>query len=330
MNDKPSLLAEAAQNPVTRRHFLRRAGIVGALGTAAPAAAAFLLDQPNAKAVPATDLDVAVLNFALNLEYLEAEYYCYAASGKGLVDNGSATFGAGTQGTVTVKANAAVPWSDPLIQQYANEIAVDEITHVNFLRGSLYEGGATYYAEPDINLLDSFNKLAVAAEIGSSFDPFASDVNFLLGSFIFEDVGVTAYHGAAPLLTNPDYLLAAAGILAVEAYHAGILRTTLFALSQQPNSAATYGIDIVDAVNKITALRSMLSGGSSDSSGNAITGTVTDQGIVVNNSANLTPTDANSLAFARNTREVLNIVYGSVGASSGLFFPSGMNGIITM
>ena len=154
-------------------------------------------------------------------------------------------------------------------------------------------------------------------------------MNFLLGSFIFEDVGVTAYHGASPLITSPDYLLAAAGILAVEAYHSGILRSVLYGMSQQPNSAATYGIDIAAAVTAISNLRNTLSGGSSDSSGNTIAGTVTDQSIIVDNSANLTPTDANSVAFSRNTREVLNIVYGAAGATNGLFFPTGMNGIIT-
>ena len=146
---------------------------------------------------------------------------------------------------------------------------------------------------------------AGSAGAPQTFDPFADEVSFLLGAFVFEDVGVTAYKGAARLLTNPDVLEAAAGILAVEAYHAGTVRTVL------------YSRGVFDPVQKISDLRD-----AADGPGDL------DQGLVLGGTANIVPTDANGLAYSRTAAQVLNIVYlGGASANFG-FFPNRLNGLI--
>lgn len=338
---------QQAKAPVrsNRRRFLGQAGI-------AAAAAGFLGATQFAKPAFAQAItDADILNFALNLEYLEAEYYLRAVFGHGL-DDADIT-GSGTQGGVTTKAGSTqVPFATDAIRQYATEIAMDELAHVKFIRAALQGAGATPVARPAIDLFNSFTNAAIAAGIisgtgsgpaacppgqppipqpadffvptadcmgwvpkdhplainrsgPSTFDPFADELSFLLGAFIFEDVGVSAYKGAARLLTNPDILEAAAGILAVEAYHAGAVRTVLFA-----RGAA-------DAAQKISDLRDAVDG--SDDR---------DQGIVLNGNANLVLADANGLAYSRSAADVLNIVYLG-GASGGYgFFPNRLNGAI--
>ena len=285
----------------TRRSFL------GTVATTSMAAATAALVGPSTSSAATTVTDADILNFALNLEYLEGEFYAKAYYGVGLVALGIIPASA-RPAPITYPDTARVSFYNPFIYNYAAEIANDEIAHVAFLRQAL---GAAAVVEPEINLSTSFDTLASAAGLGDTFDPFASEENFLLGSFIFEDVGVTAYNGAAPLISNKDYIPPATGIFSVECYHASIVRSTLYNLNSKDPSQAL-GL----AVNKISQLRASLGVGA-------------DQGITnQDGSANIVPTDADGKVFARTTREVLNIVYGKVGAKAGLFFPLGMNGNI--
>ncbi|MDR7254774.1 rubrerythrin [Nocardioides sp. BE266] len=295
------MINRSAENETDRRLFLKSAGVAG-LGVVGAGALGGATMSP-AGAAPSGVSDGAVLNFALNLEYLEAEFYQYAAFGRGLSDK--MTSGKGKKGGV--KGGRQVSFATPAIRKYAEEIATDELDHVNFLRKAL--GGAKV-ARPAINIQESFTAAATAAGLiqpGQTFDPYANEDNFLLAAYIFEDVGVTAYKGAAPLISNKTYLEAAAGILAVEAYHAGIVRTSLYSKGLQ------------DAAKAISKARDSLDGKSHK-----------DQGIgSAAGAANLVPTDKNGIAFSRSPGQVLNVVYlNPKSVTKGGFFPRGVNGAV--
>lgn len=121
---------------------------------------------------------------------------------------------------------------------------------------------------------------------------------------------MTAYKGASVLITSKPFLEAAAGILAVEAYHAAIVRTTLYAKGIETPS-------LVAGVTAISNARDSLDGA-----------TDLDQGIAnIGSASNIAPLDANGIAFSRSTGQVLNIVYlNRTAVSSGGFFPAGVNG----
>ena len=259
---------------------------------------------PVVPAIPFPDNDI--LNFALNLEYLEAEFYLRAATGTGLLaaDAGS---GAGA-----VNGGTAVPGLSTQFMQYLNEIAQDELNHVRYLQTAITGNSGTPVARPAIDFTAGFTALAAAAGITGGFNPFSSPQAFLVGAFVFEDVGVTAYHGAAPLLQSNKILGAAASILAVEAYHAAEVRTLLVG-----SAAITGDQTYVGYANKVSALRATLGGGNETP---------------LSVSSIVAADTTNAIAFSRTTDQVLHIVYGTgggAGVKSGAFFPNGLNGTFT-
>ena len=295
MTHEDEVQASAAK-VADRRAFLKSAGFTG-LGLASagiiagqmgafdnsPVAKALGIQAPKVNA--AADMDVAILNFALNLEYLEAEFYSVAVTGKYLEDRGYDLSGTGTPGATTGgnQVNFTIPGDAPLTAQItsiANELAYDEAAHVQFLRSALSSAAV---AKPAINL----NALGIG---------FANVSGFLTLARAFEDTGLSAYAGAAPLIVNTSYLAAAARIAVIEANHSGVLRY-LCALT----GVSVPKLDKFDVPPPPAGTQFF----------------------------NVTSTTG--LGAVRNTSQVLSIVYGNsaTGTSKGAFFPNGVNGVIT-
>ena len=279
---------------LTRRSALKTFGALGA--AAALPGCATVAAAVGGAAVS----DADIFNFALNLESLETEYYLRGTTGRGM-DASDAGSNPGT-----VNGGHIVPWQNDDLRQFMDEVAQNELAHVRFYRKVL---GAGAVSRPTIDIAGGFAAAAKAAGLGDNFDPFASEMNFYLGGMLMEDVGVTAYKGAARLIVNKDFLESAAGILAVEAYHMGMVRSTLYRMGTAARNAA----------NAISDARDRLDGPAD-----------LDQGIVMNGRANIVPSDTDGRAFSRTPSQVLRIVYltDRTGVSGGGIFPNGMNGNI--
>ncbi len=263
---KSDFINRIVSSPTDRRKFMKGVGATG-VGIAA----ASMLGGGSAEAeAPAKINDVDIINFALNLEYLEAEYYSVATTGKTLVELGllavSDTTGPTTGGQKVNVGNPKISW-------LAAALVSDEQTHVKLLRSVL---GTAAVKKPAINL----------DALGYGFKDVAE---FLKIARQFEDVGVSAYLGATPLIKSKTYLAAAAAIMDTEAQHSGSIRIKCI-----DNGVISPAVDSLDVPPTPTTPYDV---------------------------------DSNALSIPRTTSQVLNIVYGG-GSCSGGFYPDGMNGTI--
>ncbi|MEJ0106896.1 MAG: ferritin-like domain-containing protein [Bacteroidota bacterium] len=133
-----------------------------------------------------------VLNYALTLEYLEAEFYKQGLAAPGLIPAGA-------------------PYNA------IKTIGDHEAAHVAFLQSAISASGGTPVMSPTFDLT-----------AGGAFPTVFSDyATFLAVAQTFEDTGVRAYKGQASnpnLMANNDVLTAALNIHSVEARHASHIR----------------------------------------------------------------------------------------------------------
>lgn len=303
----------------TRRHALRMmsAGLMGA----AVAGCADLVPQGLGLALTPNPLtDPPVFNFALNLEYLEAEFYRRGVYGEGLPDELTGP------NPGAVRGGRRVQFSTPWIREMFEEITEDETNHVRFIRQTISSSPLIEINRPAIDLETSFRMLGRQAGLGDNFDPFADEESYLLGAFVFEDVGVTAYAGGSDLIADDDSIEAAAGILAIEAYHAGAIRATI----------AEMGPRMIAAADAISRARAAVESPDNDhpNRSSVTTTLVKEQPIGAGNEypgeVVIAPTDPQGRAFPRPPQDVLNIVFMDPAdkAKRGGFFPEGVMGVV--
>ncbi|QNK82039.1 ferritin-like domain-containing protein [Nakamurella sp. PAMC28650] len=167
-----------------RRSFLKYAGLVG-VGASLVAGGVFSAPYAAANVAAVAKGDLDILNYALTLEYLEADFYATGVA-KGFL----------TGRTLDLIA----------------PIADHEKAHVTALTSTIKSLGSTPVTKPKITY---------------PAGTFASMSSFLGTAHVFEELGVTAYHGQVPLIQSGDILGAAASIAGVESRHAAIIASLI-------------------------------------------------------------------------------------------------------
>lgn len=193
----------------TRRNAMKSfTKTTGKIALAAiPFALGSMFQKAYASPTSPTDLVLDTLNFALTLEYLEANFYIKAVA-SGIIPPGDAL------NSLTV------------IRNHENE-------HVNFLKTAITAAGGTPV---------SFTAASFDFTAKGTFPGVFSDYGTLLAvAQTFEDTGVRAYKGqAGNLISNIDYLTAALQIHSVEARHAAHLRE----MRKAANLLVPAGVDV--------------------------------------------------------------------------------------
>ncbi len=171
--------SDSAPSGITRASLLARgalaAGAAYGMASVGPFVARSLAQSGGG--------DRAIIEFALELERLEATFY-----GRALKE---------------------VPDLSASTQPVVATIYDDEQQHAQVLQGVDQQQGGTPGPVPNFNYGDAFS----------------SEARFLAVAQLFEDTGVAAYNGAAPLLSVKQTLIAAGTIVQVEGRHAAVIRS---------------------------------------------------------------------------------------------------------
>merc|ERR1711915_352545 len=132
---------------------------------------------PSYTPVPVKGKDVDWLEFPINLEYLEAEFFLWSAFGYGPPPIGGQ------------KANL-----DPFLLEVIKEFAYQEVGHLRALKKTV-----PGFPRPQLDLSASnFAKVvnvALNTTLSPPFNPYASSLNYLLASYLIPYVGLTGYVG---------------------------------------------------------------------------------------------------------------------------------------
>ncbi|KAI3975266.1 hypothetical protein MKX01_033506 [Papaver californicum] len=228
---------------------------------------------------------VHFLQFALNLEHLEADYFLFGALGYGLDQVAPELAIGGPPLKGPRKAN---------LDELANLI---KSTVGGFPR-PLLDLSASNFA----TIMDN----AFGHHLEPPFDSYANSINYMLSSYVIPYVGLTGYVCMNPFLNGYKIKRLLAGLLGVESGQDAVIRMYLYQRSQELVQPYNYTVAVF--TERISRLRNNL----------GMCG-IKDEGVTVpmnlgadnRTTSNVLSAMHDSKSYGRTLAEILRIVYGT-------------------
>ncbi|CAH9087348.1 unnamed protein product [Cuscuta europaea] len=272
---------------------------------------------PN-NSTPVYREDIDLIQFAGNLEFLEAEFFCWAAYGYGLDVLNPELANGGPPPRGVKRANL-----DFLTRNIIREFCNQEIGHLRAIKSRV-----GLFKRPLMDLsANTFAQLfdeALGCKLEPPFDPYRDSINFMMASYVVPYVGMVGYVGANPNIRGYITKRLLAGLLGNEAGQDAVIRMYLY--ERATRMVFPYRHTIADFTIRISMLRNRL----------AACG-VKDEGLFVppilgaenRTTSNVLSEDAESLSYKRTPAEILRILYNTGDEHiPGGFYPEGGNGRI--
>ncbi|KAK2976911.1 hypothetical protein RJ640_024745 [Escallonia rubra] len=270
------------------------------------------------QAIPIYKEDIDMMQFAENLEHLEADFFLWSALGYGLDQVAPSLAMGGPPPIGAQKANL-----DALTQHIIEEFGYEEVGHLRALKTTV--GG---FPRPLLDLsAHNFAKLfdqAFGYPLVPPFDPYRDSLSYMLASYVIPYVGLVGYVGTNPNINGYITKRLLAGLLGVEAGQDTVIRSYLYERAKEV--VHPYNHTVAEFTIQISELRNRL----------AMCG-IKDEGIIVplelgaenRTMTNVLSANYDSLSYTRTPQEILRIVYGTGDEHvPGGFYPQGGNGRI--
>ncbi|KAK9665085.1 hypothetical protein RND81_14G089300 [Saponaria officinalis] len=271
-------------------------------------------NQTN-QTIPKGDIDL--IEFALNVEYLEAEFFLHGALGHGL-DKVAPHLAAGGPPPVGPRKARL----DPLVNSIVYQFGLQEVGNIRAMK-KVVKG----FPRPRMNLSTIFAEAmdkAFGRPLMPPFEPYATTLHYLIGCYMIPLVGLTSYVDINSKLHSPHAQKLIGSLLAVESGQDAVIRTLMY--ERRLQRVYPYGIPLQDFTIKISNIRNKLAKAG-----------IRDEGLVVEPSLgaegksalNILSCDKDSMPYSRTPAEVLRIFYSSGDEHhKGGFFPDGAGGNI--